>query len=510
MSPAPRHERDAEGSLYRRMLVLMVLRSTMSVVALGFLLWPLMDSEAYADSAEDWARMRTIQPKGYVCYRARQSVNVDGRLDDDVWQSAPWTDDFVDIEGDAKPRPRFCTRAKMLWDDQYFYIAALLEEPHVWGTLTKHDSVIFHDNDFEVFIDPNGDNHEYYEFEMNALNTGWDLFLPRPYKNGGKADNGWEIPGVKTAVHVDGTLNDPADRDRHWSVEIAIPWNSFREFAHQATPPRDGDYWRVNFSRVEWQHELEAGKYRRIPKTSENNWVWSPQGIIDMHRPERWGFVQFSEAAAGTVHFKPVITWNARETLMTVYHHQMAFHQKHNRWAVSLDELGLKNVSNRVAMEMTAAGFKAKIEVRQGDQPRQLHVRQDSKIWMTDMRTQIKSIIAVQADAWNRGDIDGFMQHYWKSEELTFSSGGKTTRGWQATKDGYHQRYPTRDLMGLLTFSELEVTPLGDTAALVLGRWHLKRDSEPIGGNFSLTFRLIDGHWLIVHDHTSKEEPAVE
>ncbi|MEO2017866.1 MAG: nuclear transport factor 2 family protein, partial [Fuerstiella sp.] len=100
--------------------------------------------------------------------------------------------------------------------------------------------------------------------------------------------------------------------------------------------------------------------------------------------------------------------------------------------------------------------------------------------------------------------------HYWNSEQLSFSSGGKTTRGWQATKDGYHRRYPTRDLMGWLTFSELEVTSLGDTAALVLGRWHLKRDSGPIGGNFSLTFRRIDGRWLIVHDHTSKEEPAAE
>ncbi|MCP4783763.1 MAG: DUF4440 domain-containing protein [Fuerstiella sp.] len=475
----------------------------------GFLLLPLMNSEANADSAEDWARMRTIQPRGYVCYRARHSVVVDGKLDDNAWQSALWTDDFVDIEGDLKPRPRFRTRAKMLWDDDYFYIAALLEEPHVWGTLTKHDSVIFHDNDFEVFIDPDGDNREYYEFEMNALNTGWDLFLPRPYKNGGKADNGWEIPGLKTAVHVDGTLNDSTDRDRNWSVEIAIPWNSLRKFAHQAIPPRDGDHWRVNFSRVEWQHELKAGEYRRVPDTQENNWVWSPQGIIDMHRPERWGFVQFSEAAPGTVRFKPIATWNARETLMTLYHHQKAFHQKHDRWAGNLEELDLNNISNRVVMEATVAGFHAHLDVQQGNRKRRLHVRQDSRIWRTDVATQTKSIIEKQAEAWNRGDIDAFMEYYWKSESLTFSSGGRTTRGWQATKDGYHKRYPTRDQMGLLTFTDLEVTPLGD-AALVLGRWHLKRDAEPIGGNFSLTFRLIDGRWLIVHDHTSRESLTAE
>ena len=73
----------------------------------------------------------------------------------------------------------------MLWDDQYFYVGAELEEPDVWVTLTEHDSVIFRDNDFEVFIDPNSDNHEYYEFEINALGTFWDLLLPPPYKDGG-------------------------------------------------------------------------------------------------------------------------------------------------------------------------------------------------------------------------------------------------------------------------------------------------------------------------------------
>lgn len=129
-------------------------------------------------------------PRGYVCYRAAAPVQIDGRLDDVSWQAAPWTDDFIDIEGGARPRPRFRTRVKMLWDDTYLYVGAAIEEPHVWATLTRHDSVIFHDNDFEVFIDPNGDNHEYAEFEMNAHNTTWDLLLTRPYRDGGKALDG--------------------------------------------------------------------------------------------------------------------------------------------------------------------------------------------------------------------------------------------------------------------------------------------------------------------------------
>jgi hypothetical protein len=233
-------------------------------------------------------------PKEYVCYRSEEALKVDGKLNETSWQNAPETDAFIDIEGDNRPRPPFTTRARMLWDDQYFYIGAELEEPHVWGTLTKRDSVIFHDNDFEVFIDPNGDRDEYYELEINALNTVWDLFLPKPYRDGGKARNDWDIIGLKTAVHITGTLNDPTDRDKGWSVEMAIPWNALAEYAHKPAPPAEGDRWRVNFSRVEWRHEIVDGKYRKTPNTKEDNWVWSPQGVIDMHRPEMWGIVRFT------------------------------------------------------------------------------------------------------------------------------------------------------------------------------------------------------------------------
>src|SRR6266851_4866612 len=135
--------------------------------------WVASGGEDEAKAAADESLY--VPPKCYVCYQASGPITIDGRLDEVAWQQVPWTDLFVDIEGDAKPRPRLGTRVKMLWDDQFFYVGAELEEPHVWGTLTQHDSVIFQDNDFEVFIDPNGDNHEYYEFEINALNTGWDL-----------------------------------------------------------------------------------------------------------------------------------------------------------------------------------------------------------------------------------------------------------------------------------------------------------------------------------------------
>ncbi|MBL8879088.1 MAG: carbohydrate-binding family 9-like protein [Phycisphaerales bacterium] len=247
-----------------------------------------------------------IHPKGYVCHRAITPPRIDGKLDDVAWADAAWTDDFLDIEGDAKPAPRFRTRAKMLWDDECFYVGAELIEPHVWATLTERDSVIFNDNDFEVFIDPDGDNHQYYEFEINALGTFWDLLLIKPYIAGGPAVNGWDIRGVRSAVYVDGTLNDPRDIDRGWSVEIAFPWSALRECADkQTSPPKDGDQWRVNFSRVQWRHELRDGKYAKIAGQKEDNWVWSPQGLIDMHRPWMWGYVQFSTGAPGSARFLP-------------------------------------------------------------------------------------------------------------------------------------------------------------------------------------------------------------
>ncbi len=329
--------------------------------------------------------MKRIVPQGYVCRLAKTRPRIDGRLDDSAWKSAPWTNQFVDIEGDLKPRPRFRTRAKMLWDKQFFYVAAEMLEPHVWGTLTKHDSVIFHDNDFEVFIDPDGDTHEYYEFEMNALNTGWDLFLPKPYKDGGRADNSWEIPGLKTAVSVRGTLNDPTDIDEGWSVEIAIPWSVLKRQANRPAPPRPGDQWRVNYSRVEWRHMVVDGKYKKVPKMREDNWTWSPQGIIDMHRPEMWGFVQFSDGKTGT-RFQPDTSWPARVALMTVYHHQKSYHRKHKAWAGSLESLGLHKtkwagVLAPPHIRSTKTGYTATVQLQPGKADVQTwQVRSDSKL----------------------------------------------------------------------------------------------------------------------------------
>jgi hypothetical protein len=236
-------------------------------------------------------------PRRYTCHRTTAEITIDGRMDEAAWADAPWTDYFVDIEGNARPRPRLATRARMLWDERYFYIAAQLDEPHVWGTLEQHDQVVYYDNDFEIFIDPDGDARNYYEVEVNALNTIFDLLLERTYIDGGPAHHDWNLKGMKNAVQVDGTLNDPSDVDRGWSVEFALPWRALAEYTHQPAPPRVGDTWRVNFSRVEWQHRVTDGRYEKLPDAPENNWVWSPQGVINMHLPQRWGYVAFAPPA---------------------------------------------------------------------------------------------------------------------------------------------------------------------------------------------------------------------
>lgn len=121
-----------------------------------------------------------------------------------------------------------------------------------------------------------------------------------------------------------------------------------------------------------------------------------------------------------------------------------------------------------------------------------------------DIEAAIARLLARQAEDWNEGDIERFLEPYWKSEALTFASGGEVRRGFSATRDRYLKTYPDRQAMGRLSFADLETTPLGPDAALVLGTWRLDRDAGPVGGNFTLVLRRLDGAWTIVHDHTSR------
>ncbi len=280
-------------------------------------------------------------PNTYRALFASSPLILDGKLDDAAWNLVPWTADFVDIEGPAKPTPRYRTRAKMLWDERYLYVAAELEEPDVWATLRAHDEIVFHDNDFEIFIDPDGDGRAYYELETNCLGTIFDLFLPRTYRDGGPAVHTWDCVRLVTKIAVQGSVNDPRDDDKGWTLEWAIPWASLiapskgdqktddkplppvvEERQRNGAAPKDGEMWRINFSRVQWKHNFEEldekgarvgpknrspvplpdnnaitqsplKRYEKKKGESEGNWVWSPQWVVDMHVPDRWGKVTF-------------------------------------------------------------------------------------------------------------------------------------------------------------------------------------------------------------------------
>lgn len=309
-----------------------------------------------------------FNPKTYICYRAEGPLNIDGDLEDLQWVFTPWTDDFVDIEGDLKPKPYFRTRVKMLWDDQYLYIGAELEEPHVWGNIKVHDQVIYHDNDFEVFIDPDSDTHNYFEYEINALGTDWDLFLIKPYRDDAKvAVDGYEFHGLKKGVKVNGTINDPSDIDRNWTIEMAIPWDAVKQMAYTSVPPKENDHWKINFSRVQWRTEIKNDKYQKIKGLNskplpEHNWVWSPQGIIAMHYPEMWGNLQFSYKVIG--YGKDEVLPNAldpiRWELRKIYYAQKTYYMNNGHFTNDLEELNLELSDNlKIKVQATTNLYEA-------------------------------------------------------------------------------------------------------------------------------------------------------
>ena len=330
----------------------------------------------------------------YVCYKISSPLVIDGKLDEESWNKASWTDEFQDIEGNLKPKPLYSTKVKMLWDDEYFYIGAELEEPHLWATYTERESIIFHENDFEVFIDPDGDTHNYYEYEINALGTEWDLLLLKPYRDGGPALTAWNINGLKKAVQVYGTINNPTDIDQKWTIELAFPWDVLKEAtAPPRQIPQNNEQWRVNFSRVHWQRDIQNGKYTKKinPKTQkpfpEYNWVWSPQGVIAMHQPETWGFVQFSELTVGRgkTEFIQDPDEEYKWLLRQLYYQQRKYKKKYGLYASQLDlldtEIILKDYFVLVDLKNTFSGYE--ITLSEPDIKEAWHIREDGKVWKT-------------------------------------------------------------------------------------------------------------------------------
>lgn len=331
-------------------------------------------------------------PETYVCHKTQTLISIDGKPDEKEWKKAIWTKSFVDIEGDLKPKPTHNTQVKMLWDDKYFYFYAKMEEPHIWATLTQRDAVIFYDDDFEIFIDPDGDGHNYYELEVNAFNTLWDLILLRPYRadNKPKVLDYWNISDIKSAVHIEGTINDPSDKDQYWAVEMAVPWEALQELAAHGKPPKNGDQWRINFSRVDWTMDIVDDKYqkRKDPATgkslAEDNWVWSPTGFINMHMPEQWAYVQFSDVSPGEkkVPFEQNPDEQIKWILWQLYFQQRAHLKKYGHYIHKKEGLQipptLKNCELGINLFSTPHLFE--ITAQSCSQEGQWSIRQDGKI----------------------------------------------------------------------------------------------------------------------------------
>jgi hypothetical protein len=260
-----------------------------------------------------------------TCYRTRRPIQVDGHLDKRAWQQAIKSPRFVDmVTGEPGI---FDTRAATLWDDEFLYIAFWIEEPNVEAHLSERDSLIFNENDVELFID-GGDC--YYELELNALGTIYEVFFiwQDAYQRGSRFDMpefdllsrqalsfggnfdrdaqsfwwgthprkcrwaflDWDFPGLQAAVQIDGKLNDPTVRDQGWTVELALPWAGMKWLANgRSLPPKDGDEWRLFFGR--FQKLMPSG----IELNPHPAWVWSPHGIYDTHRPNCFPYVTFSE-----------------------------------------------------------------------------------------------------------------------------------------------------------------------------------------------------------------------
>lgn len=339
-------------------------------------------------------------PKHYICYTT-PPLDIDGKLKEKSWKQAAWTDLFLDIEGLRMPLPYQKTKAKMLWDQEYLYIGTEIEEEHIWAYQDKKDQIVYLENDFEVFIDPDGDTHNYYELEINAINNSFDLFLPKPYRNGGKPKLDWDINGLKSAVTIRGTLNKNTDKDKKWTLEIAIPFASLSLQDVAPVTPQDSAIWRINFSRVNWQTEYIDGKYvrKKNPETGKNipeyNWVWSPQGVINMHVPEKWGFLQFSKlpVAKGKVDFILPQAEKMKILAREVYEMQLQHRRKYKRYAADTTQLFAdgKPVSfDDRLLNIQISDEKQLVTVCNEQDNLKVTVDQEGKIFVSSISTPVK------------------------------------------------------------------------------------------------------------------------
>ncbi len=232
----------------------------------------------------------------YTVMRAPGEIVVDGRLDDPGWEAVPFTEPFVKYaDGAAVKHP---TRCKMLWDNEYIYIAFVMEDPDVWGkTAVWNDPSygLYNEEVAEIFIDPDGDGLNYIEVEVNALGAVMDLLMSKAYSAGGKGDLSWTLAGLKVGITVQGTLNNQADVDTSWTCELAFPFSELAFCAPSMNfPPKPDDSWRLNLYRYEYGRDAEG----KTPSSLRELSAWNQTDSRGFHVPEKFGRIVFSAETA--------------------------------------------------------------------------------------------------------------------------------------------------------------------------------------------------------------------
>ena len=323
-------------------------------------------------------------PPVCLCRRAVGKPGViDGDLTKDFWKTADWMDDFHDIEGDSLPRPWKRTQVKVLWDDEALYVGAQLFDDTIWATETDPNKPTFVDNDFEVFLAPQDSSHRYYEMEINALNTLWDLYIDRPQRDCVRRILSWDILGLEHAVKIDGKLNDPSADNRCWCVELKIPWFSLRECGvDECYPtkfaPKAGEIWRMDFSRVEYEVDVIENRYVKRPNLPEHNWLWAPTGVIDAHMPEMWGYLVFTEA--GESYPLPAAD-EAKWLLRRLYYKEHIYSCEHHCFTADAKAL-LGDEADALRVYITPTLFEGILPFGETE----WHIDQDGYIWEGDQR----------------------------------------------------------------------------------------------------------------------------
>ena len=298
-------------------------------------------------AADPFALHWSLYPRHFVAPRAPRPLVIDGNIDKPEWKAVPFSQAFDEIRGpdDAPPGTRpsaSCqTRMKLMWDDEYLYVCALIESDfEVTANFTQRNEPIFQkDSDFEVFLNPSGSCHQYKELELNAINTVWNLMLDKPYDDNGHEHSAriakpgepdfYEVYKQQTATKVmQGKINDP-NSGAAWAVELALAHSDVLAHDPLGKKPTVGGRWRINFSRVEHQGEINW--------TWQAQRIWDPQaqrvtGKVAMHLPDAWGYVEFADSNASPLgdisNVDPTRrdpAWPARLAVMNIYYAQRRY-----------------------------------------------------------------------------------------------------------------------------------------------------------------------------------------